>query len=269
MNIASNRDLTPSLTRRHLLGALLSLALPHPARAAAPTRIAAASDLRAALDRIVDNAGRHLGLSLTVVYGSSGVLARQIVDGAPFDLFLSADESYVDMVVRAGRARDRGAPYVIGHLVLFAPHGSPLSVDPDFVGLRALLQTGRPFRFAIANPAHAPYGRAAEAALRTHDVWTRIQPALVLGENVSQAAQFASSGNAAGGLIARSLVTGTPLATLGTFALVPASAHPPLRQRMVLLTNAGADATRFYGYMQERAAHDVLEQHGFSLPAAP
>lgn len=260
------RDLTPSPSRRQMLGAMLGLAVP---AAAGSPRIAAASDLRAALDLIAAQVHHQHGLVLTIVYGSSGVLARQIIDGAPFDLFLSADESYVQQVVQAGRAQGHGALYAVGRLVLFAPHDSPLSVDPAFTGLRALVHAGRPFRFAIANPAHAPYGRAAEAALRTHNLWTPIQPSLVLGENVSQAAQFAASGNAVGGLIAWSLVTGTPLARQGHAALVPADAHPPLRQRMVLLARASAEAARFYQYMLEPAARSVLDRHGFSLAATP
>jgi molybdate transport system substrate-binding protein len=232
-------------------------------------RIAAASDLRVALEAVAARFRADGGTSVSLVFGSSGVLARQIVDGAPFDLFLSADEAYVFQVADAGRTPDRGVLYAVGRLALFAPHGSPLVVDAQFDGLRRLLDTGRPLRFAIANPAHAPYGRAAAAALRTAGLWTRIQPALVLGENVSQAAQFAASGNAVGGLVAHSLVVAPPLREQGTFVLVPASAHPPLRQRMVLMKGASPSAVRFYRYLQEPAARALLEQYGFSLPPSP
>jgi molybdate transport system substrate-binding protein len=233
-----------------------------------PPRIAAASDLRLALEAVAARFEADHATAVSLVFGSSGVLARQIVDGAPFDLFLSADEAYVFQVADAGRTTDRGTLYAIGRLALFAPHGSPLQVDAAFRGLRQLLDTGRPLRLAIANPAHAPYGRAAEAALRAAGLWTRLQPSLVLGENVSQAAQFATSGNAVGGLIAYSLVVVPPLRQQGTFVLVPASAHPPLRQRMVLVKGASAPAVRFYRYLQEPAARDILAQYGFAAPAA-
>ena len=248
--------------RRLLLTGLLGLFATSP-------RIAAASDLRVALEEIAAQFRTETGTSVTLVFGSSGVLARQIVDGAPFDLFLSADEAYVAEVAAAGRALDGGTLYAIGRLALFAPHGSPLRVDPQLVGLRAVVQSGRRLRFAIANPAHAPYGRAAEATLRTHDLWDSIQPSLVLGENVSQAAQFAASDSAIGGLLAYSLVITPPLADRGSFALVPESSHAPLRQRMVLTRNAGPTAHRFYRYLQEPHARAILGRSGFALPSAP
>lgn len=230
-------------------------------------RVAAASDLRSALEAVATRFEADHATRVTLVFGSSGVLARQIVDGAPFDLFLSADEAYVSQVADAGRAADRGVLYALGRLALFAPRGSRLPLDPQLDGLRQLLATGRPMRFAIANPAHAPYGRAAEATLRAAGLWTTLQPSLVLGENVSQAAQFAASGNAVGGLIAYSLVVVPPLRDQGRFVLVPASAHPPLRQRMVLMKGASASAADFYRYLQTPAARRMLEQYGFSMPA--
>lgn len=250
-----------------ILALLLLIATGAFAQERAP-RIAAASDLRGALEAIAARCEADHGTRVTLVFGSSGVLARQIVDGAPFDLFLSADEAYVTQVVDAGRAADPGVLYAIGRLALFAPHGSRLALDPQLEGLRRLLATGRPLRFAIANPAHAPYGRAAEATLRAAGIWTTIQPSLVLGENVSQAAQFAASGNAVGGLIAYSLAVVPPLRDQGTFVLVPASAHPPLRQRMVLMKGASSAAAAYYRCLQEPAARRIFEQYGFSLPAA-
>ena len=203
---------------------------------------------------------------MDLVFGSSGTLTRQILDGAPFDLFLSADEAFVGQLARAGRTRDGGVLYAVGRLVLFAPTGSPLKPQAGFDGLARLAARGEIRRFAIANPAHAPYGRAAEAALRAHGLWAPLQPRLVLGENVSQAAQFATAGDAAGGLIAYSLALTPALRARGTFALVPDGDHPPLRQRMVLLTGAGEGAERFYRYLQMPAARATLERHGFTLP---
>ena len=137
-----------------------------------------------------------------------------------------------------------------GGIVLFAPRGSPLVVDEQMNGLRALLAQDSGIRFAIANPEHAPYGRAAEAALRARGLWDALQPALVLGENISQTAQFATAGGAAGGILAYSLVLAPALKDRGTYALIPESLHPPLRQRMVLLKRAGPVAAAVLQYLQ-------------------
>ncbi|HEY7442672.1 MAG TPA: molybdate ABC transporter substrate-binding protein, partial [Vicinamibacterales bacterium] len=142
-----------------------------------------------------------------------------------------------------------------------------LAVDEDLNGLRTLLAKGAVGRFAIANPEHAPYGFAAEAALRKQGLWDGLKPALVLGENIGQAAQFATTGNAVGGILAYSLVVSGPLREQGRYALVTESLHPPLRQRMVLLKQASATVDRFYQYLQQPAARNVLRQYGFVVPS--
>lgn len=228
--------------------------------------IAAASDLRFALESIARDFTMQSGDCVQLIFGSSGNLTRQLIDGAPFEVFLSADEAFVDKLADAGLTRDRGVLYAIGRLVIFAPHGSPLAVDERLDGLRALLSKGGVGRFAIANPEHAPYGRAAAAALRTQGLWERLQPALVLGENITQAAQFAKTGNAVGGILAYSLVVAPPLSEQGTYALLPESLHPPLRQRMVLLKRTSATAERFYQYLQQPVARDILRRYGFAVP---
>ncbi len=228
--------------------------------------IAAASDLNFALTEIAARFERETGQHVETVFGSSGTLTRQIQDGAPFELFLSADEAFVDTLAAAGLTRGRGTLYGVGRIVLFAPTGSPLDPAQGLAGLARLVERGGVSRFAIANPAHAPYGRAAEAALKTQGLWTALQPSLVLGENVSQAAQFATTGNAVGGIIAYSLALAPNLQGRGRYALIPADVHAPLRQRMVLTTRAGPVATRFYDYMQTPAARAILERFGFGLP---
>jgi molybdate transport system substrate-binding protein len=250
-----------------LLAALCALfgnQLPTEAQSAAT--VAAASDLRFALESVSQAFSRHSGERVELVFGSSGNLARQAVEGAPFDLFLSADEAFVDRLAEAGLTRDRGVVYAIGRLAIFAPHGSPLTVDERLDGLRALVARGGAQRFAIANPEHAPYGRAAEAALRRQGLWERLQPALVFGENIAQAAQFATTGNAIGGILAYSLVLVPPLAEQGKYALVVESLHPPLRQRMVLLKRASAPAERFFHYLQQPSAREIFRRFGFSVP---
>lgn len=229
-------------------------------------RIAAASDLTFALDDAAARFERETGDRVQVVFGSSGTLTRQILDGAPFELFLSADEGFVDTLASAGLTRDDGVLYAIGRLVIFAPHGSPLTVDAHLDGLRSLMSRAAVTRFAMANPEYAPYGRAAEAALRAAGLWDRIKPSLVLGENIAQAATFATSGDTVGGLLAHSLVLAPPMRGRGTFALLPDSLYPPLRQRMVLMKRASAVAQRFYQYLQTPEARAVLERFGFGLP---
>lgn len=229
--------------------------------------IAAASDLKFALDEIAARFRRETGRDVKIAYGSSGNFTRQIQQGAPFQLFLSADEGFVFQLAEAGRTEDRGSLYAEGRIVLFAPRGASLRPDPAFAGLRAELAAGRIQRFAIANPEHAPYGRAAEQALKSQGLWEAIQPRLVLGENVSQAAQFAASGSAQGGIFAYSLVLAPEVGSLGTYALIPADWHAALRQRMVLIRGAGPTARAFHDFVQAPAARAVLNRYGFILPA--
>jgi molybdate transport system substrate-binding protein len=141
-----------------------------------------------------------------------------------------------------------------------------LTVDARLDGLARLVKSGGVHRFAIANPDVAPYGQAAEAVLRKHGLWSAIRPRLVLGDTIAQAAQFATTGNAVGGLIAYSLVLGPGFASRGTYAVIPDSDHPPLRQRMVLLKHAGQAVERFYEYLQTDAARAVLRKHGYGVP---
>jgi molybdate transport system substrate-binding protein len=249
-----------------VLAALLVASGPTPLASTQQTRrtlIAAASDLNVALPEIVARFTRETGQPVEVTFGSSGLLTRQIQEGAPFEMFLSADESFVFRLADAGLTRDRGTLYALGHIVLFAPTGSPLIPGEGLDGLARLLESGRVTRFAIANPAVAPYGRAAEAALRAGGVWDALAPHLVLGENVSQAAQFATTGNAVGGIIAGSLAAAPAMRRRGTFSGIPDDLYPPLRQRMVLLPRAGPVAERFYAFLQTEAARDVLETYGF------
>lgn len=228
--------------------------------------VAAASDLKFALESLAQQFTADSRERVDLVFGSSGILTRQLMNGAPFELFLSADEAFVEKLAAAGLTRDRGVLYAVGRIVIFAPHGSLLTVDERLDGLRGLLARGGVTRFAIANPEHAPYGRAAEAALRAQGLWEPLKPAMVLGENIAQAAQFATTGNAVGGILAYSLVLAPPLREQGTYALLPESLHPPLRQRMALLKRASATAERFYHYLQQARAREILRRYGFAVP---
>jgi molybdate transport system substrate-binding protein len=239
---------------------------PAAAQTDAPPVVAAASDLQVALEEIAAAFTGETGRSVRLVTGSSGNFSRQIRQGAPFELFLSADEDYALDLARDGFARDEGALYAVGRVVIVVPQGSPLAADGTLEDLKAALADGRLVKFAIANPEHAPYGHRAEEALRHRGLWDAIRPKLVLGENVSQAAQFATSGNAGGGIVAYSLALSPQLAARSTFALIPEDWHSPLRQRMVLLRNAGPVAEQFYDYLRKPAARAILRRNGFALP---
>ncbi len=230
--------------------------------------IAAASDLKFALEAVAVRFHADTRQEVRLSFGSSGNYFRQIGQGAPFQLFLSADEDFVLRLHQAGKTEDRGVLYATGRIVLFAPHGSPLQVDAQMAGLKAAIAAGSIRRFAIANPEHAPYGRAAEQALHKLGLWEGLRGRLVLGENVSQAAQFAASGSTQGGIFAYSLALAPVVARQGRYILLPENLHQPLRQRMALVKGAGANARAFYAYLQQPAARKVLEQYGFAVPGA-
>ena len=231
-----------------------------------PPTIAAAADLQFALAEIAEAFEAETGLSVQLSFGSSGNFARQIRQGAPFQMYMSADEDYVLDLARDGFTRGEGAGYAVGRIVLIVPHGSPLIADETLENLRSALVDGRVTRFAIANPEHAPYGKRAEEALRHAGLWDAVQPRLVVGENVSQAAQFATSANAQGGIIAYSLALSPRVSALGSYQLIPAEWHSPLRQRMALLRDAGPIAEQFYDYVQQPAARAIFRRYGFTLP---
>ena len=225
--------------------------------------IAAASTLQFALPEIAAAFRAETGLTVTPSFGSSGNFARQIREGAPFEMFLAADESFVFDLAKDGLARDQGAIYAQGRIVLIAPHDAVFEVEPSLDGLARALSGGQIMRFAIANPDHAPYGMRAQEALEHRGLWQALQPVMVLGENVSQAAQFATTGNADGGIIAYSLALSPQVGALGRYALIPAEWHAPLNQRMVLLKGAGPVAQAFYEFINTPKAIAILQRYGF------
>jgi molybdate transport system substrate-binding protein len=229
--------------------------------------VAAASDLKFALEEIAQAFNARTGKAVRLAFGSSGNFRRQIAEGAPFEMFMSADEAFVFALAKEGLTRDEGALYAIGRIVIIAPHGSALKVDGELKGLAAGIQDGRVKKFAIANPEHAPYGRAAQQALTKAGLWEPLQDKLVLGENIAQAAQFATSGSAQGGIIALSLAISPSVSKLGEYALLPAESHEPLRQRMVLLKKAGEFAQQFYAFVQQPDARAIFRRYGFVLPS--
>jgi len=259
-----------SVIRRRVVAALaaapLSVSLLSPLHAQTVPTVAAASDLKFAIEEVAARFEKETGTKLRLVFGSSGNFKAQILQDAPFHLFMSADESFVHQLADVGKTEDRGRAYAVGRIGIMVPPGSPLKADGEFKDLAAALKDGRLQKFAIANPEHAPYGLRAKEALQHAGLWDAIQGKLVLGENISQTAQFATSGSAQGGVIAYSLALAPAMKNLGSFALIPESWHQPLKQRMVLVKGAPPAARAFYQYLSTPGAQEIMVRYGFAMP---
>jgi len=230
-------------------------------------RIAAASDLQFALADLAAQYEKQSGAKLAITYGSSGNFFAQIQNGAPFDLFFSADIAYPQKLIDAGFAEpDSFVIYAYGHLVIWLPPDSPIDLTPT--GFRTLLDP-RIQKIAIANPEHAPYGRAAVAALQKAGLYEQLKSKLVYGENISQAAQFVLSGSAQAGILALSLAT-APAMKSGKYWEIPRDLYPPLEQAVVLLKSSPNKpaARAFLAFLQTESARAALARYGFTLPAA-
>lgn len=254
------------MRKRSLLGAiaLVPVALAVPARGEAPpVRVAAASDLKFALTELATEYERQSAHRVQLTLGSSGQFVQQIRQGLAVDLYMAADEDFVFQLADAGLTRDRGVLYALGRIAAVVPSASPLALDPALRGLRA---AGSGItRLAIANPEHAPYGRAARQALKQLDLWDWFEPRLALGENIAQATQFVTSGAAQAGITALALALAPQVARLVRHVVLPGSLHAPLRQRMVLLKSARPQARDFYDFLQTPPARAILRRYGFAF----
>ena len=252
-----------------LVAALVSLPPGTSAAADSETPIvAAAASLRHVFPELILAWTRTGGILPDVSFGSSGNLYRQISQGAPFDLFLSADEEQVLKLVRSEKTDGEGAVYAVGRLALLVPRQSRLALDASLDDLRHAVGDGRLRRLAIANPAHAPYGRAAREALRRAAVWPRLEERLLLAENAAQAVQFALTGGADGGLVPYALALTERVAREARHVLLAASMHRPITQRMVLLPHADSQARELFRFLAGPAAGRIFERFGFSVPGA-
>src|ERR1035437_5005959 len=242
---------------------LLSLALATTSQA---ITIAAAADLQYALNEIIANYRKaHPNETVAVVYGSSGKLDAQIRQGAPYDIFFSADISLPQQLAKDGLAGSIVKPYAIGRLVLW-------SATRDAGKLKlADLASPSISEVAIANPQHAPYGKRAEEALRKSGLWEKVEPKLVYGENINQTLQFAMSGAADVGIVAQSLVLGLDPAHKGSWVLVPDSLHSPLLQGWIVTARAAKNDTakHFADHFADTTSRHVLSRYGFVLPETP
>lgn len=250
---------------KHLLTVsfLLVFSLSSALKAADVPIIAAAADLKFALPEIAEAFRQDTGKEVRISYGSTGNMTRQIQQGAPFELFLAADKLYIEQLQQQHLAKDASFVYGLGRLVLLTDKNSPLKLDPHLNDLLAAIEDGRLQHFAIANPEHAPYGVAAQQALQHQELWSKMQPFLVLGENVAQAVQFASTGAAQGALVAYSLALAPELKDKTRFVLIPQNFHQPLEQATVLLKNAGDTAMLFYHYLQQNKVRQIFSRFGF------
>jgi molybdate transport system substrate-binding protein len=230
--------------------------------------VAAASDLQSALPAIVSQFEKDTGQPVRVTFGSSGNFFAQIENGAPFDVFLSADIDYPRRLEQAGQAERASLyEYATGRLVLWTRKDSGIDVRRGLT----ILTDARVRRIAIANPEHAPYGRAAVAALRHEGLYPRVQGKFVLGENISQAAQFAQLGSADVGLLALALALSSTLKSSGVYVEIPASWHPPIEQAAVILTTSRQKtlARQFIEYLKKPDSVRILQSYGFVVPQSP
>jgi molybdate transport system substrate-binding protein len=249
------------------IAALLFLAWPAAKAQEREIRVAAAADLKFAMAELATRFEKQSATKMDVTYGSSGNFFSQIQNGAPFDLFFSADIKYPQKLAAAGLAESETLyEYAVGRIVIWVP--SETKIDIARQGWRALLDPSVQ-KIAIANPEHAPYGRAAVASLQQAGIYEQVKAKLVYGENISQAAQFVQSGNAQAGIVAMSLAL-SPGMKNGKYWPIPAYMHPAIEQGVVLLKGASnKDAARaFLDYVQSEAGRAVLTSFGFAVPPA-
>jgi len=225
--------------------------------------IAAAADLKFAMDEIVAKFREaNAKDDVDVIYGSSGKFYTQIQQGAPYDLYFSADIAFPSELARSGFSSSEVIPYAFGRIVLWSAtmEANKMSLDS--------LTSSKISHIAIANPKHAPYGKRAEEALRASRLWERVEPKLVYGENVAHTAQFVQTGNAQVGIIALSLALNPALANKGGYWLIPDTLHAPLEQAFIITKRAqGNDlAKKFADYMRSSATRTIMTKYGFVLP---
>lgn len=245
---------------------LLLIALAIPACAQELT-VGAAADLRPALEEIATNFQAESGVKLHPIYASSGDLFHQIENGAPFDVFLSANIAYPKKLEGEGQVvPGTYFEYAQGKIVLIVRSGSTLDIKD---GLRALRKS-EVKKIAVADPTHAPYGAAAVEALKAEKLYEEVSPRLVMGENISQTASFVLSGAADAGIVALSLVIAPPANSQVRYAEIPASDYDPILQACVVLRtskNHGA-ATKFQTYLRSDETAAILRRFGFDIPKA-
>jgi molybdate transport system substrate-binding protein len=246
--------------------ALATVACTRTVRSPAPFTVAAASSMRFALPKIIaDFEKANTGEHVEAVYGSSGSLFSQIASNAPFDVFLSADENYaIELVKQRHGAGGSIVRYATGRLALWVPTSSAIDVSK---GMDVLKDQGVK-KIAIANPKLAPYGVAAEEALKKAGIYDEVRDRLVFGENIAQAAQFVESGAAQAGIVSLSMVIEPGMKSSRRYWAIPESEHAPIIQSGCVIASSEhqALAVRFLGFLQTEEAKEILRRYGFGIP---
>jgi molybdate transport system substrate-binding protein len=248
-----------------LLLACNALAPAAPPAAGQPLTVAAAADLTFVFKDIAAQFQKETGIAVNTSFGSSGNFFAQIKNGAPYDLFFSADLRYPQQLEAAGLTEPGTLyTYARGKIVLWAPNGARFEVSRRF----DVLLESNVHKISIADPAHAPYGRAAVAALQHAGVYDKVRDKLVLGENISQAAQFVLSGSADIGIVALSLALAPPMRGQGKYFEIPDSDYPPIDQAVVILKSSrNKDAARrLIDFLRRPETAELMRRYGFALP---
>lgn len=246
---------------------VLALALTPSGRlcAAQEITVAAAADLQFAMQEVGTRFQQESGKTVKLIYGSSGNFAQQLLNGAPFDMFFSANLDYPKQLETAGLAEPGTFyEYALGKIVVWVPNDSKLDLN---VGLKALLDPSIK-KIAIANPQHAPYGKAAVAALQKESIYDQVKDKFVLGENIAQTASFVASGSADVGMLALSLALSPNMKDKGRYAEVPASDYPAIEQACVIMrASKNKDVARqFEKFIQSPPIKELFKKYGFAIP---
>jgi molybdate transport system substrate-binding protein len=254
--------------RRLRLIVLGAIGLISPLCRAQEITVAAAADLQFAMQDVAARFQKETGKTVKVVYGSSGNFFQQIQNGAPFDMFFSADADYPRKLEAAGLAQPGSVyQYARGKLVVWVSNGSKLDLSS---GMQVLLDPSIK-KIAIANPQHAPYGKAAVAAMQKANIYEKVKDKFVLGENISQTASFVVSGAADVGIVSLSLALSPNMKDSGRYVEVPTGDYPPIEEACVMLKSSRNQDTagQFLSYFKSNAVADIFKTYGFDVPSGP
>lgn len=250
---------------RSILPVLAFLLVFVPARAEDAPHFAVASNMMQVMTEILKQYKHDSGTAdINLVFGSSGNFTRQIIQGAPFELFLSANKRYVDVLLRDGKHIAANREFALGHIGYFIPAGSLLSGKNTLEEINKALIDGEYRRIAIANPEFAPYGVAARQVLQTAGLWAMEKKKLLLGENIAQAMQYTLAGGVDIGIVPQSFAVLPDIRDKGNFFLIPENWHEPIIEYLVLLQDAGPQSRSFYQYLLSGKPKPILEKYGYS-----
>jgi len=236
------------------------------ASASEPPVVAIAANMTHTMTDIIEQFQAETGIYIRVSYGSSGNFTRQLLQGAPYELFLTAHKSYADKLAEESDIIETSTPYVLGRIGLFIPDDSDLADSKDLETAMDALRIAQHSRIVIANPDHAPFGVAAQQVLQQAGIWSILRKRLMLAENAAQAAQFTVTGGVDVGIIPYSLAIVPEIAKQGNFFLIPESRHQPIEQHLILINGAGETAKKFYNYLLSDRIKNILTGDGYSIP---